>query len=235
MRFAYLIEPPFNYRRPDGSVAGCDVELARTVFAELGVGRFEPIEAEFAELMPGVARGRWRMTTGLFPTEERRRQVSFSRPIWALPDGLLVRKGNPKRLEGYASVARSDCKLAVIRDQFQHRSAVEFGIPADRIMIFETYAEAAKAVEAGVVDAYASVARAHAGFLTQHAEMDAEVVNVPANEKQPAFGAFAFAIDDDDFRASVDQVLAAYLGTPAHRAMMAEYGFDDAEIDLLVA
>ncbi len=29
MKFAYLIEPPFNYREDDGTVTGCDVELAR--------------------------------------------------------------------------------------------------------------------------------------------------------------------------------------------------------------
>jgi polar amino acid transport system substrate-binding protein len=235
MKFAYLIEPPFNYREPDGSVTGCDVELARTVLAALVIDPFEPVETEFAALLPGVAAGRWRMTTGLFATEERRQHASFSRPIWALPDGLLVAKGNPKGLGGYAVVAqRGDCRLAVIRDQFQHRSAVEFGIPTDRIVIFETYAEAAKAVETGVVDAYASVARAHSGYLAQNPELRAELVTVPAHEKAPAFGSFAFAKDDDRFRHSVDEVLEAYIGSPTHRAMMAKYGFADSEIDLLV-
>lgn len=95
MKFAYLIEPPFNYIDAVGRVTGCDVELARHVFAQLSIERFEPVEAEFAELLPGLAAGRWRMTTGLFGTEERRTLAAFSRPIWALPDGLLVREGNP--------------------------------------------------------------------------------------------------------------------------------------------
>ncbi|MGV3548626.1 hypothetical protein [Rhizobium sp.] len=29
MKFAYLIEPPFNHRDADGTVTGCDVELVR--------------------------------------------------------------------------------------------------------------------------------------------------------------------------------------------------------------
>ena len=78
MKFAYLIEPPFNYTRDDGSVTGCDVELARAVFASVGAGPFEPVEAEFAELLPGVAEGRWRMTTGLFATDERRQVAVFT-------------------------------------------------------------------------------------------------------------------------------------------------------------
>ena len=115
MRFAYLIEPPFNYRELDGRVTGCDVELADTVLARLGIKPFQPIEAEFRELIPGLSTGRWRMTTGLFSTEERRRVMSFSRPIWALPDGILVAKGNPRGLDGYTSIARSNARVGLIR------------------------------------------------------------------------------------------------------------------------
>ncbi len=234
MKFAYLIEPPFNHKRDDGTVTGCDVELARMVFETIGAGPFEPVETEFADLLPGVAEGRWRMTTGLFATEERRQLASFSRPVWALPDGLLVAVGNPLALSGYKSLATSGAAmLAVIRDQFQHCSAVEFGVPEDRVMIFETYTEACHAVRDGKADAYASVARAHTGFLEQHPELDLEVVMVPASEKQPAFGSFAFSKQDDELRQQVDAVLADYLGSPDHRAMMAGFGFSDAEIDLV--
>ena len=234
MKFAYLIEPPFNHKRDDGTVTGCDVELAKTVFASIGAGPFEPVETEFAELLPGVAEGRWRMTTGLFATDERREVVCFSRPVWALPDGLLVAAGNPLDLSGYRSVAASrSCRLAVIRDQFQHRSAVGFGVPQDRIVIFETYTEACHAVRDGKADAYASVARAHTGFLEQYTELDMEVIVVPSTEKQPAFGSFAFSKQDGDLRHRVDAALADYLGSPEHRAMMAGFGFSDAEIDLV--
>jgi len=58
MKFAYLIEPPFNYVDAAGRVTGCDVELARYVFAEIGITDFEPVETEFAELLPGVVDGR---------------------------------------------------------------------------------------------------------------------------------------------------------------------------------
>jgi polar amino acid transport system substrate-binding protein len=123
--FAYLIEPPFNYRDRDGIVTGCDVELARTVLGMIGYHDVEFVEAEFAQLLPGLGEGRWRMTTGLFATEERREIATFSRPIWALRDGLLVAQGNPFGLAGYRTVARMEtCTLAVIRDQIQHRHRV---------------------------------------------------------------------------------------------------------------
>ena len=234
MKFAYLIEPPFNSKCDDGTVTGCEVELARVVFDAIAAGPFEPVETEFAELLPGVAEGRWRMTTGLFATEERRQIAAFSRPVWALPDGLLTAAGNPLGLSGYKSIAASRAsRLAVIRDQFQHRSAVEFGVPENRILIFETYTEACHAVRDGKVDAYASVARAHTGFLEQHRDLDMEVIVVPDSEKKPAFGSIAFSKQDDELRQQVDAVLADYLGSPEHRRMMAGFGFSDAEIDLV--
>lgn len=235
MKFAYLIEPPFNYRTQSGIITGCDVELARFVFAELGIDEFEPVETEFSELLPGAAQERWRMTTGLFATDERLKHASFSRPIWALPDGFLVRRTNPLGLSGYRSVAQHDCaRLAVIRDQFQHRSAIDFGVPEDRIVVFETYSVAAQAVLDGSVDAYASVNRAHSGYLEQSPDLDLETVVVPEVEKAPAFGCFGFSREDRAFRESVDAVLTAYLGTAEHRRMMAEFGFSDQEVDLVV-
>ncbi|GLS17905.1 ectoine/hydroxyectoine ABC transporter substrate-binding protein EhuB [Labrys miyagiensis] len=233
-RFAFLIEPPFCDRMSDGTVTGCDVELARTVLALAGAEDFQPAETEFAQLLPGLVDGRWRMTTGLFATAERRRLAAFSRPIWALPDGLLVRKGNPLRLTGYRSLARTPGSiLAVVRDQIQHRSAVALGVPQDRIQVFETYASAASAILNGRAQAYASVARAHGGFIDGAGALDLEVVTIGAAEKEPAFGAFAFNLDDDAFRQAVDEALGAYLGSLQHRAMMKGYGFSDADIDLV--
>ena len=236
VKFAYLIEPPFNYKTDVGAVTGCDVELAKIILTRIGIESFEPIEAEFAELLPGVANGRWQMTTGLFATTERRQLAAFSRPIWALPDGLLIGMGNPKGIFGYQSIANNKhCTLAVIRDQLQHRSAVEFGISQSQIRVFENYTDAANSVLNGSTDAYASVERAHTGFLDINPDSEMEVVRVPASEKEPAFGSFGFSLQDDELRTRVDDALCTYLGSAEHRTMMKGYGFTDGEIDLVIS
>jgi polar amino acid transport system substrate-binding protein len=234
MKFAYLIEPPFNYRDAAGRVTGCDVELARHVLGRSGIGPLELVEAEFAELLPGLADGRWRMTTGLFATEERRQIAAFSRPIWALADGLLVRRANPLALAGYRALAGAgQARLGVVRNQVQHDTALGLGISAHQIEIFETYEAAARAVLTGVIDASASVARAHAAYIGLHPRLDLELVCVPVAERPPTYGAFAFAREDDALRRTVDDALVAFLGSPQHRAMMAGFGFTGEEIDLV--
>ncbi|MEM8797216.1 MAG: transporter substrate-binding domain-containing protein [Pseudomonadota bacterium] len=233
MRFAYLIEPPFNDRDSTGAVIGHDVEIARALFDDLGKD-FEPVETEFAELLPGVADGRWHMTTGLFATAERTQLAAFTHPIWALPDGLLVARGNPLGLTGYRSLAFHDtARIAVIRDQVQHHSAIAFGVTESRIAIFDTYPEAARAVIEGRADAYASVARAHKGFLATQPNVEADVVTISADEKPPASGAFAVSLGDEALLSRINAFLVGFLGSQAHRSIAERHGFSEEEVDLV--
>lgn len=234
LSFAFLQEPPFCFTDGEGIARGCDVDLAGEIAVRLGFAGLEPVEAEFADLLPGLRSGRWRMTTGLFVSDERRRLVDFTRPVWSLGDGLLVARGNPQALTGYRSVGQApSARLAVIRDQVQHATALDKGVAADRISIFETQAEAAGAVLSGAADAYASVAMAHRGYLERNRGAALEVIDVPSEEKPPALGAFALSKSDAELRRRVDEALADVLGTPWHRAMMRRYGFRDADLDRL--
>lgn len=235
MNFAFLVEPPFNFIDANGCITGCDVVLARYVFRELYIKQFNPIETEFAELLPGLRDDRWRMTTGMFVTPERSNLVLFSRPIWALSDGLLVRKSNPCNILGYTSIAEnSNIRLAVIRDQCQHSSALQLGVSQDQIIIYNTYKEAALAVQNGDADAYASVAKAHSGFMAQNPGLNLAEVLVATDERRPAFGCFAFSLNDEHLRNKVDGVLNNFLGSKTHRDMVATFNISETEVDLLM-
>ncbi len=236
LRFAFLREPPFCYRLSNGSVTGCDVEVARHVIREIGIVSFMPAETEFAELLPGLEDGRWDMTTGLFITDERRRTVNFSRSIWALPDGLLVRSGSSHNISGYASIAReSALRLGVVKDQVQHQTALHLEVPNERIHVFSTYAEAAAAVMAQTIDVYASVAMAHRGYLEQYPALQLKVVDVPVSEKSAEQGAFAFAKTQAELRGKVDDALTSFLGSPDHRALMVRFGFSPEQVNMIAS
>ena len=126
-----------------------------------------------------------------------------------------MKPGNPLSLSGYRSIAaHPSAVLAVIRGQVQHHSAVRYTVPEKRLRIFETYSAAAAAVRDGRVDAYASVARAHGGFIAENPGWGLEYVEVPHSEKPPAFGCFAIGLSDSALCARVDEILEEYLGSP---------------------
>ena len=239
LTFAYLDEPPFCFPCAGSQPSGCDVELAQIILAAIGVRDVQFVLATFADLLPGLTSGRWTMTTGMFVTPDRRRIVEFSRPIWALPDGFLVRKGNPRRLVSYAAVARDGtARLGIVRGQVQWDAALSAGVPVGRILVYETQDEAAAAVLRGEVDAYASVAMAHRGYIERLAVNTLACIDLgkedSAEPPTPAFGAFAFGFSNDGLRDLVDQGLAAFLGSKDHRNLMQGYGFSDSEIDRVI-
>ncbi|WP_217570421.1 transporter substrate-binding domain-containing protein [Mesorhizobium sp. GbtcB19] len=235
MKFAYLQEPPFCFTDAAGKLGGCDAVLADKICQMLELEPFSSIETEFVELLPGLVEGRWEMTTGLFISEERSKLVDFTRPIWSLPDGLMVAKANPLDLTGYGSIARHPAAvLAVISGQIQHQTALRNGVPPQRIRIFATQAEAAEAVAAGQADAYASVAMAHRGYVNGRPGALLDVIDVPASERQPAAGAFALAKSNDALRRRVDQCLGDLLGSVWHRDLMSQHGFSNSDVDRLL-
>ena len=152
--FAYLDEPPFCAPGADGAAIGCDVEVAFAILNAIGIDRVEIRLVTFADLLPGVASGRWHINTPLFITEERRRLVEFSRPVWSLADGLMVRAGNPKRLTSYrALAAHAGARLVVVADQVQEQRALAAGLDLARVLRVATQPDAVAAVREGRADA----------------------------------------------------------------------------------
>lgn len=235
---AYLDEPPFCAPGPDGRPVGCDMEVAFAVLAAIGVKRVETRLTTFADLLPGVAAGAWSLNTPLFVTPERSALVDFSRPVWSLADGFMVRAGNPKNLNSYEAVADGTAVLGVVADQVQEQSGLRAGIPANRIRRFATQQAAAAALLDGDVDAYASVAMAHRGYLRGAPDPRLAVVDFGASNggegALAAYGAYSFARSSAALRRAFDAQLGSYLGSAEHRALMAGYGFTDSDVDRVV-
>jgi polar amino acid transport system substrate-binding protein len=235
MKFAFLIEPPFCFRDARGKVTGCDIAVAHHLVEAKGLGALHFVETEFSHLLPGLADGYWDMTTGLFVTSERQKAALFSRPIWALADGLLINQEAVTAIIGYRSLADSmHFKLAVVRDQVQHANATALGVSSLRIVVFETYGQAAEAVLTRAVDAFASVAKAHYNYVARYPGKALAVAPIAESELRPQFGAFAYPLGREAMRDSIDVILERYLGSSEHRALMRSYSFSDADVDLVV-
>ncbi|WP_322011799.1 transporter substrate-binding domain-containing protein [Paraburkholderia sp. J12] len=236
---AYIEEPPFGWTGTGELATGADIELAQSILTAIGVTRIEYHLTTFGELLPGVQAGRWDMNVPLFATAERAALVAFSRPVWAIHDGFLVRAGNPKTLDSYASMAaRDDARLGIIAGQVQHESAKASGVREEQFVIFKTQPDAIAALRSGEIDAYASTSLGNRILAARlgHAEFEAveHGTHGPGNQRPPV-GAFSFNSGNDRLLNAVNAQLRAYLGFDDHRRRMAKYGLTDNEIDPAIA
>jgi polar amino acid transport system substrate-binding protein len=238
--FAYLDEPPFGFPGVEGQPSGCDVEVALTVLASIGIQQVETRLVTFADLLPGVMKGQWAMNTAIFLTPERNRLVDFSRPVWALPDGFIVKTGNPEALTSYeALAAHPSAKLGVVKETVQRQAALKAGVPVKRIVELTTQIESLEALLTEEIDAFASTALGNRVFVQRANDTRLAVVELASAKGGgegvlPAFGAFSFAKSNRELRQAFDTALEAYLGSPEHRTLMARYGFTNADIELVV-
>jgi polar amino acid transport system substrate-binding protein len=212
--------------------SGFDAALADRVLKKLGISDATAKLVTFAQLLDGVAAGEWSFNTPLFISEERKKRVRFSQPVWGLADGLMMRKTDASRFATYEQLAAArDARLGVVAGQVQAETARRAGIPDARIIRFATPEEAVAAVSSGAIVAYASVAMAHRGFLARNPDPSLAHSNLLMPEfsrcagSAPALGAFSFALGTNPFADAFDKALSGFLGSPEHKALAADYGF----------
>jgi polar amino acid transport system substrate-binding protein len=215
---------------------GCDVEVAMTVLRHAGIGSVSVRQVTFAELIPGLLAGHWDVNTGMFITAERRRHVRFTRPVWAAPDGLIVRADDAGRFTSYRDLGIDpDARLGVVVGQVQGDSARHAGVPDERLVRFATQDDAVHAVRRGDIDAAASTAIGNRALTARMHDPGLVAVDLasPAERRQHtvAVGAFSLRPDETALATALDARLARFLGSPAHRAIMTRYGFTSRDID----
>jgi len=238
LKIAYIEEPPFVWTEAGGRATGADIELAETVLRAIGVTHIEYELTSFAELLPGVASGRWDMNVPLFITPQRMAKVDFSLPVWAIGDGFLVWAGNPLALDSYRRVAEcGDARLGIIVGQVQHEAALAAGVRDAQIVLFDQQAEAIDALLTGRIDAYASTALGNRILADRigYELVDAvphPLVNKDANS--PPKGAFSFRQGNHELLDAFNRQLRLYLGSADHRRRMLRFGLTEREIDPVV-
>ena len=107
-------------------------------------------------------------------------------------------------------------------------------------MEFGNQDEILAAVRQGRVDAYPNTALGHRALIAALGATDLEVAQdfqAPKRGGNPVagYGAFSFAKTDAALVERFNKALAAFLGSPEHKAMLARYGFTDAEIEPAIA
>ncbi|QMW23799.1 ABC transporter substrate-binding protein [Sandaracinobacteroides saxicola] len=145
---AVALNAPWVLKRPDGSLAGYDIDIARALAKDLGVeARF--VEMPFGNLVSGVAAGEADMgAAGLAITPERARAVVFSAPV-----GLtVVRTVAVRGSKGAMPADGAGRTIAVLAGSLDE-AAARASYPKAKLLPFADSAQALAALVDGRADA----------------------------------------------------------------------------------
>ncbi|WP_293775686.1 ectoine/hydroxyectoine ABC transporter substrate-binding protein EhuB [uncultured Oxalicibacterium sp.] len=228
VRIGYANEVPFAYSDLKGKVTGESPEIAKVVFACLGIPHVKAILTEWGALIPGLQANRFDViAAGMYITPDRMQQVLFADPHYQLDDTLLVRKGNARKLHSFADIARDPTlKLAVMAGTVEYDYAIKGGVAPEQILQVPNTIAQFQAVK---------TQRAHAAVGTRLTMKDmaskskGRLEAVEVFHDDPAhmgYGALAFRKEDQDLRDAVNEALQSWVGSEAHLRTIAPFGFD---------
>ena len=211
VRIGYANETPFAYTTPDGTVTGESPEIAKKVFAKLGVKKVDAVLTEWGALIPGLNAGRFDViAAGMYITPERCKQVAFADPQYQIPDTLLTLKGNPKNLQSYADVAKQpDTKLAVMAGTAELGYARQRASRTTRSCRCPDTTAQLQAVRARRADAAVGTALTMKGLAAKGGPQVEAIANFNDDPKHTGYGALAFRPEDTDLRDAVNKELHA--------------------------
>src|SRR5690606_6810263 len=124
-------EVPYGYEDTDGEATGEAPEVARAVLCEMGIPEVDATGVEFGRPIPRRQAGLLDLrAAGMFISEERAAQVTFSDPDYCVSAALLVPEGNPAGLSDYQSVVDSGVTIAVLSGGVEEGYVEQAGVPA---------------------------------------------------------------------------------------------------------
>jgi polar amino acid transport system substrate-binding protein len=144
--------PPFTYIDSNGQVQGFEIDLARAFCAEMRV-TCEFFVQDWSGLIPALVAGKYdALLASISITEDRKKEVSFSDPIYTIPMGIVTTKNSsikgvdPQDFDGKRiGVQASTVHSAYAEDVYEPAGA--------SIKLYRTLDEASSDLKSGRLDA----------------------------------------------------------------------------------
>jgi polar amino acid transport system substrate-binding protein len=223
-------EQPYSYIDSAGRLTGAQPEVARAVLAHLGIDGLDAIRVPFADLIPQLQAGQFDLiTAGMTVLPQRCREVAFSRPDFVAPPAFLVQEGNPRDIESFRDVARSDVRLAVLEGAAEIDYARAAGVSDDQLEIVGGQSELLRSVASERVAAGALTRISLVDELRRNPGSGVEVTEAvkPVVDGRPVVPAAAFAVrtGENDFLAAFNAELAAVQASGEWLRITEQFGF----------
>ncbi|OZU89002.1 ectoine/hydroxyectoine ABC transporter substrate-binding protein EhuB [Virgibacillus indicus] len=205
-------EKPYAYQE-DGELKGAAVDIAKAVFAELGVDDMESQLADFGQLIPGLKAGKFDViTAGMAINPDRCENADFGEPEMQYGEGLIVQKGNPLGLESYTDIADNpDVTVSVMAGATENEFLKSEGVDPGQIQSAPDIPATFSAVESGRADATTGTEMTIKMALESAGSDNLEFVESfeqPDIDGVPSYGAAAFHQDNDELREAYNEKLA---------------------------
>lgn len=227
-------EVPYAYRDEAGNLTGEAVEVARAVFAELGISEVEGVIVEFGSLIPGLQAGRFDVVTaGMYITPARCEQVAFANPEYSIGEGIVVPEGNPMGIDAYADIAADpEIRVGTGAGWVEFDYLVASGVDEDQIVTFPDAPTGMGGLNADRIDVFAGTS-----LTMRNIAERTDGVEFVEDFQQPmidgetirSYGAAAFRPADGDFRDAFNDVLADLNESGRLAEIIGEFGFGATE------
>ncbi|MBV9137519.1 MAG: ectoine/hydroxyectoine ABC transporter substrate-binding protein EhuB [Hyphomicrobiales bacterium] len=228
IRVGFANEAPYGFATPDGKLTGESPEVVKAVLKKMGINQVDGVLTEFGSLIPGLQAGRFDIiAAGMFITPKRCEQVQFSEPTYGIGQAFLVKKGNPKSIKDYGTIAsEKGLKLAVMAGAVEGGYAKDAGIDQSRLVVLPDQSSLVKAVQAGRADAAALTALSIADMASKNEGVESTPpFGTVAGKSVVGHGGVAFRKDDKDLYEAFNAELKKFIGSPEHIALVTPFGF----------
>ena len=218
-------------------MTGESPEVAKAIATRLGIKRVVWRQVDFGQLIDELIANRIDViAAGMFITPERSKRVNFSLPTFRVRQGLLALRGNPKKIQSYKQAAKSDnLTIAVLSGSVEQDLLRQLGLPEKRLIPVPDALTGRVAVESGVADALALSSPTVHWMASQNNLGLTELVTSSNTIETDGsdnlgVGGFAFRKEDKHLLKAWNNALKSFIGTAEHRALIARFGFTEAEL-----
>lgn len=231
IRIGFANLEPWAYEGNGQKPLGFVVAITLGVLGKMGYDRIEPITSSWSGLIPGLNANRFDIiTSAMFITKRRCKELAFSEPIGVFGDAFIVAKGNPKSLNNYQNLRNKNGMFVTGVGYDTIETAINEGVPASRIMRVPGPTEILEAIKSGHADAGGvtyftaiHLAKESGGLVdvTEPTDLPKSTLN---------WVGIGFRNSDRDFLVKFNTALKKYIGSDEMMAVVTKYGYSESQL-----